>query len=386
MGFSTKFQGTDIQQPVKQVDIDREMVRRSLELAALGVGRVSPNPLVGCVIVSQTGEVVGEGTYIRENVTHAEAIALGQAGERARGGTAYVSLEPHAHYGQTPPCTHALINAGIRRVVAPIEDPNPLVSGKGFEELSANGIDVVTGIMAEDARRLNEKFVCWHQNKRPFVHLKLAMSLDGRISLNTSVSTHISGDEGRARVQALRHEHDAILVGGNTAFVDNPALTDRSGRPRRRPLLRVVLDNRLQIESKSRLVATSKETPTLIFTSSLDAAKIAAIRSEGTEVVESEMGGRDLNGVLQDLYDREIQSLLVEGGTEIAGSFVDAGLVDKITFIVSPIIIGGREAPNAIGGMGALTLSETTHLERISVLRYGEDIEITGYPARTHRG
>lgn len=383
MGFSTKIQGADIQLPEKQIDLDREMVRRSIELAALGVGRVSPNPLVGCVIVSATGDVVGEGTYLRENVTHAEALALAKAGEMARGGTAYVSLEPHAHHGRTAPCTKALIDAGIRRVVAPIEDPNPLVSGKGFAELRSHGVEVTIGIMSDEAQRLNEKFICWHQQKRPFVHLKLAMSLDGRISLNASVSTHLSGTEGRARVQAIRHEHDAILVGGNTAFVDNPALTDRSGRPRRRPLLRVVLDNRLQIEPASQLVTSSKETPTLIFTNSLDAEKVGELRKEGAEVVESEMGGRDLKGVLKELYDREVQSLLVEGGTEIAGSFVDAGLVDKITFIISPIVIGGREAPNAIGGMGALTLGETTRLERLSVSRYGEDIEITGYPERT---
>ena len=367
---------------VRQADIDRELIKRSLELAALGVGRVSPNPLVGCVIVSAAGDVVGEGTYLRENVTHAEAIALEQAGERARGGTAYVSLEPHAHHGRTAPCTDALINAGIARVVAPMEDPNPLVSGTGFEQLRASGVEVITGLMAEEARRLNEKFICWHQKKRPFVHLKLAMSLDGRISLNESVSTALSGDAGRTRVQALRHEHDAILIGGNTAFVDNPSLTDRSGRPRRRQLLRVVLDNRLQVEVGSKLVSTARETPTLIFTNSRDEEKMTAIRTRGAYVVESEEGGRDLAGVLAELQAREIQSVLVEGGTEIAGSFVDAGLVDKVTFVISPLIIGGREAPTAIGGMGALTLNETTRLADISIARHGDDIEITGYPKK----
>nr|MBP7476735.1 bifunctional diaminohydroxyphosphoribosylaminopyrimidine deaminase/5-amino-6-(5-phosphoribosylamino)uracil reductase RibD [Pyrinomonadaceae bacterium] len=209
------------------LDIDNGHTRRALEVAAMGTGLVTPNPLVGCVIVSADGEIVGEGTYIYDNVIHAEAVALEQAGEKARGGTAYVSLEPHDHEGRTPPCTEALIDAGIKRVVCPIEDPNPLVSGRGFQRLRDAGVEVVTGILAAEASRQNEKFICWHQKQRPFVHLKLAMSLDGRISLGSSVSTALSGPEALARVHELRHEHDAILIGGNTAFVDNPSLTDR---------------------------------------------------------------------------------------------------------------------------------------------------------------
>ena len=255
-------------------EFDIKMTRRALELAAIGVGRVSPSPLVGCVIVAENGEIVGEGTYIFENVTHAEVFALKQAGKKRKAATAYVSLEPHAHTGRTKPCTEALINAGIKRVVCPIEDPNPLVSGKGFQVLRENGIEVVTGILREEAAKLNEKFCVWHQKSRPFVHLKLAMSLDGRISLKNSVSTTLSGKESAKRVQDLRHEHDAILVGGNTAFVDNPSLTDRSGKPRRRKLVRVVLDNRLQIPLDSTLVNTAKETPTLIVSNSNDDEKI----------------------------------------------------------------------------------------------------------------
>ena len=185
------------------------MTLRALELAALGVGRVSPNPLVGCVVVSADGVVAGEGSYIYDNVTHAEVVALEQAGTRAKGGTTYVSLEPHAHHGKTPPCTEALLNAGIARVVCPIEDPNPLVSGKGFESLINAGVEVVTGLLADEAVKLNEKFICWHRKQRPFVHLKMAMSLDGRISLNSSVSTALSGEAARKRVQGIRHEHAA---------------------------------------------------------------------------------------------------------------------------------------------------------------------------------
>lgn len=354
------------------------MTRRALELAALGVGQVSPSPLVGCVIVAENGEIVGKGSYIYENVTHAEVLALEQAGERAKNGTAYVSLEPHSYHGRTKPCTDALLHAGIKRVVCPIEDPNPLVSGQGFDILRANGIEVVTGILRDEAARLNEKFCVWHNRNRPFVHLKLAMSLDGRISLKDSVSTTLSGKESAVKVQSLRHEHDAILVGGNTAFVDNPSLTDRSGLPRRRKLVRVVLDNRLRIPFESTLVTTAKETPTLVVTNSNDEAKIENLRTQGVDVARND--ARDLNSVLEELRNRELQSVLVEGGTEVAGAFCDAKLVDKLTFIVAPIVIGGHLAPLAIGGNGAISLENALRLRDLEVIKHGTDFEFTGYP------
>lgn len=363
------------------LEIDNVFVDRALELARSGVGLVSPNPLVGCVIVSAEGGVVGEGTYFYDGVVHAEAKALDQAGGRARGGTAYVSLEPHAHHGKTPPCAEALINAGIKRVVAPIEDPNPLVSGKGFERLREAGVEVITGNNAHEAAILNEKFICWHTRKRPFVHLKLAASLDGRISLGDTVSTTITGASAANSVQLLRHEYDAILIGGNTAVIDNPALTDRSGLPRRRLLARIVLDNRLRMETGSTLALTSRETPTIVFTNSSNLLKIKQLREMGVDVVESEMGGRNLSGVLAELRNRELQSVLVEGGGEVAGSFIDAGLVDKITFIYAPMIIGGRTAPAAIGGMGSADLNATMRLNGLKITCHGDDLEITGYPA-----
>jgi diaminohydroxyphosphoribosylaminopyrimidine deaminase / 5-amino-6-(5-phosphoribosylamino)uracil reductase len=363
-------------------DIDLLQSRRALELAARGIGMVSPNPLVGCVIVSENGEVVGEGTYIKSDVTHAEIIALMQAGSKAHGGTAYVSLEPHAHHGKTPPCTEALIHAGIRRVVAPIEDPNPLVSGRGFARLHDAGIEVVTGILANEAARLNEKFVRWHQLQRPFIQLKMAMSLDGRISVDGSVSTMLSGTDAIERVHELRHEHDAILVGANTVAVDDPSLTDRSGKQRRRPLLRVILDNRLSTPLDAKVVTTAGDAPTVIFTNSQNRDRIEGLRANGVDVVISEMGGRDLTAILAELKRREIQSVLVEGGTEVAGSFVDARLVDKLTFIAAPLIIGGREAPAAIGGGGAATLGEAMKLRDISVTKRGGDLEITAYPEK----
>lgn len=360
-------------------EIDIKLTGRALELASFGVGQVSPSPLVGCVIVAENGETVGEGSYIYENVTHAEVIALNQAGERAKGGTAYVSLEPHAHTGRTKPCTEALISAGIRRVVCPMEDPNPLVSGKGFRVLRANGVEVVTGILKDEAAKLNEKFCIWHQKNRPFVHLKLAMSLDGRIALSNRVSTRLSGEESAARVQSWRHEHDAILVGGNTALVDDPSLTDRSGKPRRRKLVRVVLDNRLQIALDSTLAQTAEDAPTIVFSASDDAGKIARLEKLGVEIIR--LNSRNLTSVLDELKTRQLQSVLVEGGSEIAGAFCDAKLVDKLTFIVAPIVIGGTSAPSAIGGRGANSLDDAMRLRDLQIIKHGTDYEFTGYPS-----
>ena len=360
-------------------ETDVRMSRRALDLARLGVGLVSPNPLVGCVIVSSSGDIVGEGSYTYDQIKHAEIVALERAGEAARGGTAYVSLEPHNHRNRTPPCTDALINAGIQRVVAPIDDPNPLVSGLGFKRLREAGIEVTAGILAGEASRLNEKFICWHKNRRPFVHLKLAMSLDGRISLHNSVSTALSSEAARRRVQEFRHEHDAILVGGNTAFVDNPALTDRSGRSRRRQLVRVVLDNRLRLPLDSNLVATAGEFPTIVFSNTNDDDRVQNLTEHGVDVVRKD--AQDLPAVLECLRRRQLQSVLVEGGAEVAGAFCDARLVDKITLIAAPLIIGGGEAPSAIGGKGANSLNEVLTLHDINVDRLGDDIEITGHPA-----
>jgi diaminohydroxyphosphoribosylaminopyrimidine deaminase/5-amino-6-(5-phosphoribosylamino)uracil reductase len=361
-------------------EFDIKMTRRALELASFGIGQVSPSPLVGCVIVAENGETVGEGTYIYENITHAEILALQQANGQAKGGTAYVSLEPHAHTGRTAPCTEALINAGIKRVVAPIEDPNPLVSGKGFQVLRENGIEVVTGVLKEDGARLNEKFCHWHKTKRPFAHLKMAISLDGRIATRTGDSRWITGEESRQKSQELRHEYDAIMVGANTVAVDNPGLTDRSGKKRRRKLVRVVLDNSLKVSLNSQIVYTANETPTIVFTDSRDAEKIAELKSEGVEVVQIAEGGRNLQGVLQELGKRDIQSVLVEGGTRLAGAFYDAKLIDKLTFFIAPIVIGGEDAPTAIGGKGAQLLSTAMRLRETEITARGEDYEITGYP------
>lgn len=359
------------------------MTRRTLELAACGVGQVSPSPLVGCVIVADDGEIVGEGCYVFDKVEHAEMIALKQAGEKAKGATAYVSLEPHNHFSRTPPCTEALINAGIKRVVSPIEDPNPLVAGKGFESLRQAGIEVVTGILKKEAERQNEKYIHWHKTGRPFVHLKAAISLDGRIATGTGDSRWITGAESRKKSHELRREYDAILVGANTVTIDNPSLTDRSGLPRRRPLVRVVLDNSLKISLASNLVLTAKEFSTIVFTDSVDAEKIAELKCEGVEVVEIAEGGRNLHGVLRELARRNLQSVIVEGGASVAGAFYDAKLIDKISFFIAPLVVGGSAAPPAIGGSGAQILSSAMRLRDVEVINHGADFEVTGYPQKT---
>jgi len=369
----------------KQGDLDRYFAGRALELAARGAGQVSPGPLVGCVIVDGRGAVVGEGFYLYERVTHAETLALAEAGARARGATAYISLEPHAHTGRTPPCTEALIGAGVARVVAPGEDPNPLVAGKGFERLRAAGVEVTVGVLARAAERLNEKYHHAMRRGRPFVHLKLATSLDGRIATRTGDARWITGAEARARAHLLRHEADAILVGAGTAGKDDPLLTDRSGLARHRPLLRVVLDERLGLAPASQLAQTARAAPVLVFTSEQpDAARGAALAASGVEVVRLPSGGRDVAAVLGELHRRRIQGLLVEGGANVAGAFLRAGLVDKVSFFVAPLILGG-DALGAVGGAGALTVGEAVKLHEVVITRHGRDVEITGYTEDVNR-
>jgi diaminohydroxyphosphoribosylaminopyrimidine deaminase/5-amino-6-(5-phosphoribosylamino)uracil reductase len=361
-------------------EFDSEMMRRALHLANQGQALVSPGPLVGCVIATPEGQVVGEGFYVYEQVKHAETYALEQAGERAKGAIAYVSLEPHAHHGRTAPCTDALIKAGIVRVVAPIEDPNPKVSGKGFAHLRSAGLEVSVGLLSREAERLNEKYLHFMRTGRPFVHLKLASSLDGKIATRTGDSHWITGVESRAQVHELRHEYDAILIGAGTARADDPLLTDRSQKDRRKPLVRVVLDEKLEVSVESKLVQTANESPVLIFAGNSVPATATVAMPPGVEVIRDAANGRDLGAVLDELGKREIQSLLVEGGANVAGKFLDAGLVDKVSFFIAPKIIGGLDAPTAIGGRGVEKLAEGIELQDVKVTQRGQDVEFTGYP------
>lgn len=362
-------------------ETDRRMMVRALDLAAEGVGQVSPGPLVGCVIVDDNEHVVGEGYYVYDRVRHAETLALEQAGNKARGGTAYVSLEPHAHHARTPPCTNALIDAGIKRVVAPIEDPNPEVSGKGFAHLRSAGIEVSIGLLAREAERLNERYLHFMRTGRPFVHLKLAVSLDGKLATRTGDSRWVAGEQARVRGHQFRHESDAILVGAGTVALDDPLLTDRSGAPRRKSLIRIVLDERLQTSPTSQLARTAKQDPVLMFAGSrVQRSAIDALEIQGVEVACDLSGGRDVLKVLEELGRRSIQSVLLEGGGRVAGAFIDARLVDKLTFFIAPLVIGGRAAPSAVGGIGAEKMADALRLQDVEITQRGNDLEITGYP------
>ena len=356
------------------------MMQRALELAAQGVGQVSPGPLVGTLIVDANGKIAGEGFYLYDQVKHAETVALERAGDKARGGTAYVSLEPHAHQGRTPPCTDALIKAGIKRVVAPIEDPNPKVSGRGFAHLREAGVEVQTGVMAKEASRLNESYVHFMRTGRPFVHLKMAASLDGKVATVNGDSRWITGEQARARVHELRHGSDAIMIGGRTARADDPLLTDRSGKKRRRPLVRVVIEQYLRMSPESQLAQTTDAGPVLIFAcDDPDPDELNNLQSRGVEVV-AQGSALDLASVLEELGRRSIQSVLVEGGPFLAGLMLEAGLVNKVTFFIAPMIVGSQDAPSAIGGAGAERIADALQLDQVEVSQHGRDVEITGYP------
>jgi diaminohydroxyphosphoribosylaminopyrimidine deaminase/5-amino-6-(5-phosphoribosylamino)uracil reductase len=327
-------------------------MEHALELARKGIGLASPNPVVGCVIV-RDGEIVGEGFHQYEWRDHAEIVALKSAGEKARGATMYVSLEPCNHTGRTGPCTQAIIAAKIQRVVAAMQDPNPATSCRGFERLQSAGIEVVRGIEEDAAKRLNEAFACWIRTNRPFVTLKSALTLDGQLAL-TKPKKHgrsewISSEESRAEVHRMRHASDAVLTGIGTVRADDPLLTDRSGLSRRRRLVRVVLDSKLRISPKSRIVKTA-DGDLLVFTAAtLDSPKARTLQNTGVEIVRAGTWRDviDLRVVLTELGRREILSVLLEAGPTLNGSALAAGLVQKVALFYAPKFAGQAKVPFA---------------------------------------
>ncbi len=329
----------------------QDFIRRALELAEKGAGLTSPGVMVGCVIVKD-GRVIGEGFYTYDGVRHAEAIALEQAGPAAQGSTVYTNLEPCSHQptrGRTSACAKALIDAGVARVVTAMKDPNPQVNGKGLEMLRAAGITVETGVLEREAWQLNEAFTVYKSQSRPFGILKIAMTLDGKIATRHGESRWITSEESRAMVQGLRHRCDALVTGSGTVLADNPQLTDRSGLPRRRPLVRVILDRRNRI---------SEFSDALIFHGSL-------------------------HQLSAELFSREIQSFLLECGPDLAFNALASGIIDKIVAFVAPRILGGREIP-AIGGEGIERLSDAIPVDDWTVARAGPDLVLTTYVHRNH--
>ena len=356
---------------------DLRRMQRALELARRGIALTAPNPVVGCVILDRAGELAGEGWHEYDLRDHAEIAALKAAGERARGGTAYVTLEPCNHTGRTGPCTEALIAAGIRRVVAATIDPNPAVAGQGLEALRAAGLEVVVGVCQAEARRLNEGFARWIQHRRPLVLMKVAMTLDGRIAPppgqhHVREPYWITGEAARAAVQPLRWQSDAALTGVDTVLADDPLLTDRSGLRRRRPLLRVVLDSALRMPLDSKMVA-SAHGDLAIFTVSNDQARIGALRARGVrvEVLADEAGRVPLAKVLDKLGEEGILTLLTESGTRLNSSLLAADLVDRVHLFVSPQIMGSDAVP-AFHGM-----NRPIHMAEVEVERYGNDLGLS---------
>ncbi|HKS66198.1 MAG TPA: bifunctional diaminohydroxyphosphoribosylaminopyrimidine deaminase/5-amino-6-(5-phosphoribosylamino)uracil reductase RibD [Candidatus Acidoferrales bacterium] len=359
-------------------EADETWALRALALAGRGVALTHPNPTVGAVIV-RNGRIVGEGFHQYEKLDHAEVVALKQAGPKARGATLYVTLEPCCHRGRTAACTDAIIAAGIRRVVAAMPDPNRVVTRKGFAQLRRAGIRVDVGACAGEARRLNEGFAKWIGTGRPFVTLKAALTLDGRIALRPGHSTSISSEPSRAAVQRLRHEADALVTGIGTVLADDPLLTDRSGQPRRRKLLRAVLDSRLRLPLKSRLVESARNDAIVFTTLPTDSLKARALTRAGVEVlrVAAKRGRVDLNAALRELGRREILTVLLEAGAELNGAALDAGIVDKMILFYAPRIMGNGGVPMA--QLSSRGFDKLRPLCDVALSSSGSDFVVQGY-------
>ena len=378
---------------------DERFMHRALELARLGIALAAPNPRVGAVIVNANGEVVGEGFHIYDGVKHAEVNAIEQAGPATRGATLYLNLEPCSHQGRTGPCADAVIAAGIRRVVCSMRDPNPAVSGNGFAKLRDAGIEVQEGVLASEARTLNEGFARRIRTKLPLVTLKAAMTLDGKIApppaevtdIGSSQPGWITSEIARAHVQQLRHASDAIIIGVGTVVSDNPLLTDRTGLPRRRPLLRVVLDSQLRLPLESRLVKTANH-DLLVFCSFAEEKKRAALEQRGIQVEQVPLarnepgsqttvaGGRpDLRAVIERLGMRELNNVIIEGGAAVNWAALSAGIVDKLFLYYAPKILGGGTSVPFALGVGYKKMDDAAYLRKLQLHRFGEDFAVEGY-------
>jgi len=364
-------------------EADIRFMREALTLAESMHGMTSPDPMVGAVIVND-GELVGRGYHAQFATPHAETFAIKNAGEKARFSTLYVNLEPCCHHGNNPPCTSAIISAGISRVVAAIEDPNPLVSGKGFSELRAAGIKVDFGILEEEAKQLNESFIKYITTNRPFVILKSAMSLDGKIATKTGDSFWITGMEARKYVHQVRSHVDAVMVGIGTVLKDNPWLSVRDADIIRKNPYKIVLDGSAKIPLDSHILSFEPQNTIVVVTKSANAKKIGAIKKTGADVIVQPTSKDivDLDLLMIELGSRKITSILLEGGGKISASAVSAEIVDKLMYIISSKIIGGADAPTPIEGAGIEKLSQAINIRNVITKRLGDDILVEGYVMR----
>jgi diaminohydroxyphosphoribosylaminopyrimidine deaminase/5-amino-6-(5-phosphoribosylamino)uracil reductase len=350
----------------RRQDADAGFLREALDLAREGRAQASPNPLVGAVLV-RDGQVVGRGFHTWAGVKHAEILALEQAGEQARGATLYINLEPCCHQGRSGPCTAALIQAGVARVEAALEDPNPLVAGEGLRQLRAAGIPA--GIAREftaEAERLNEAFVHFMRTRLPLVTLKTALTLDGKIAAPDDNRGWITSERARAHVQQLRHDSDAILTGIGTVLADDCLLTDRTGLPRSRPLLRIVLDSRLRLPLDSKMVRGSAQDVLVIGTSAAAADRRKALEKRGIQVLilDGRDGRSDMRGAIEAVAQQRYLSVLIEAGAKVNWAALETGVADKIFFYYAPKILGGLESLSMAGGVGRRRRADAIRVDR----------------------
>jgi diaminohydroxyphosphoribosylaminopyrimidine deaminase / 5-amino-6-(5-phosphoribosylamino)uracil reductase len=364
----------------RRFESPQAVMQQALTLAQQGVGEVEPNPPVGAVLVDGDLRLLGEGSHQRFGGPHAEVHALQAAGEAARGQTLYVTLEPCNHSGKTPPCTEAIIDAGLSRVVVATSDPAPHTDGSGLARLREAGIDVELGLCEYEAQQLIAPFTKLHRTGRPFVHAKWAMSLDGRIATRLGDSKWISGEESRRLVHQLRGRMDAVLVGIGTALADNPQLTTRPRGPR--TATRVIVDSRARLPVDSQLVCTCDEAPLLVIAGPhAEAERIEVLRQSGVEVLvlaEEEAGRPSLSTVMNELGSRQMTNVLVEGGASVLGSLFDQRLVDMVHVFVGPSVIGGEHAWPAVAGLGCEALSDALRMVDPQMRQVGQDVYVSG--------
>jgi diaminohydroxyphosphoribosylaminopyrimidine deaminase/5-amino-6-(5-phosphoribosylamino)uracil reductase len=354
-------------------------MRQALRLAEGGRGFVEPNPLVGAVVLDPAGELAGEGWHRKYGEAHAEINALAGAGDRARGGTLIVTLEPCCHWGKTPPCTDAVLRSGLRRVVAAMADPFPKVAGGGVRQLREAGLEVHVGLCEPEARRLNAPYLKLLRTRRPWVHLKWAMTLDGRIATRTGDSKWISGEASRALVHELRGRVDAVIVGRGTVVADDPLLTARP--PGARVAARVVLSASGELPERCHLRATACEVPVIVFTASGNASKLGGWAADGAEIVSlpASDSGLSVDEVLAELGRRRMTNVLVEGGAGVLGGFFDAKAADEFHVFVAPKLVGGDTALSPVGGRGVERLADAFRLVEFTSAPSGEDVHLHGF-------
>jgi diaminohydroxyphosphoribosylaminopyrimidine deaminase/5-amino-6-(5-phosphoribosylamino)uracil reductase len=357
---------------------------RALELADKGIGYTNPNPLVGAIIV-KAGRIIGEGYHEVYGGNHAEVNAFQNATEDVADATMYVTLEPCSHYGNTPPCAKTIVEKGIKKVVIALEDPNPLVSGKGIKILRDNGIEVITGVLEEESRKQNEIFLKYITTKQPFCFLKMAMTLDGKISTYTGDSKWITNEKSREYVHKLRHRVSAIMVGIGTVIQDDPSLTTRLVDGNGKDAIRVIVDTTAKITFDATVLAGESASGTIIATTKLASlAKIKELEDIGAELIITPLCDNkvDLNYLMKVLGERKIDSVLLEGGSELNYSAIEAKIVDKVIAFIAPKLIGGRQAKTPIGGKGLAYMKDALEIKDIEIQNFEEDIMIAGYLGR----